>query len=126
MSPRVMRSLLACKVGASAVILCLVCYRIFRAWESGKLEAAWSAFTKMLGHFRASIRSLAVGLRDFLVTALGGYNPTQVNWLLYRAALLSQQASSGKYSSGMKPVVTGQIHYVQQAICALDKTYAEP
>jgi hypothetical protein len=71
------------------------------------------------------MRKLLLLLRGCLLTALRAYDPVKVNHLIYRAALLSQQASSGKYSPGMKHVVLGQIGSVQQAICVLDKTYGE-
>ena len=74
---------------------------------------------------RHRLHTLLNQLRGYLVTVLGGYDPTKVNWLIYRAALLSQQASSGKYSPGMKHVIGTQVELTQQAICMLDKTYEE-
>src|SRR4051812_14828172 len=69
--------------------------------------------------------SLLPRLQRYLVMALGGHDPVTVNYLIYRSGLLSQQAISGKYALGMKPVVAAQVRCVQQAICKLDKSYAK-
>ena len=125
MSPRAMKFLFGCKVGVLLVIACIVLYEIFMAWRTGKLLAAYVGMKAHGKLFWSMTKRLLLKLRGYLAMALGAYDPVQVNHLIYRAALLSQQASSGKFSPGMKHVVLGQIGYVQQAICALDKTYAE-
>ena len=125
MSPRAMKFWSGCKVGALLAIVCTVLYGIFQAWRTGKLLAAYVATKAHAKLFWSMTKRLLVKLKGCLAMALGAYDPVQVNHLIYRAALLSQQASSGKFSPGMKHVVLGQIGYVQQAICALDKTYAE-
>ena len=114
-----------CKVVGLAATGCSVCGLILQAKRTGKLKEWLLLIGRKLNQFSVWLSRHYRKLKAYLVTVLGGYDPIQVNWLIYRAALLSQQASSGKYSAGMKPVIDGQIQCVQTAICQLDRTYAD-
>lgn len=119
------KSLWQCKVAVLGVIDSSVFGLILWAKLTGRLKE-WLLNTGVtLRRWYTSLQHLVRQLRAYLVTVLGGYDPIQVNWLIYRAALLSQQATSGKYSAGMKPVIDGQIQYVQTAICKLDTSYED-
>ena len=63
-------------------------------------------------------------IQNSLIVALGGHNPVTVRYLIYRAGLLADQATSGKFSAGMKPLITEQVRNVRRAIMELDSNYA--
>ena len=123
-------------VGESVAIGCLALFplgmvwvitrHMRREWDIGtQLGRSWKGVQRRVRHLVQQSRFLLLKSKAYLVTALGGYDPVLVNLLIYRAALLSQIASSGKFSGGTKPILEGQVQQVQLAILKLDGDYAE-
>lgn len=55
-----------------------------------------------------------------VIKALVGHDPVTVGFLMYRAGLLSDLASAGKFAPGMKPLIEAQIRCVRSAILSLE------